>query len=165
MEQQMLQRMDTLGSLWDQCADELLMKSKSSLKLNEDNSEDFPLDAFSHMWLESWNTVRRIKSEMANESEIEMDTRLITWAETQAAYHQRRIIKATAIKSMLEKNHLNESSSGDANAHSIYQRKRSLDLAMEMKYPSTIQMPSLKRCKSKLVLLLFLGAILVRSYH
>ncbi|KAG2173463.1 hypothetical protein INT44_008815 [Umbelopsis vinacea] len=148
MEQQLLQRMDTLGSIWEQCADELLMSSKNSPQLNEDGSGDFPLDAFSQMWLESWNTVRRIKSEMADESDIEMDTRLVTWAENQAAYHQRRIIKAKAIKSMLEKNQLNGSSDGDAKVHSIYQRKRSLDLTMEAKYSSTIQLPSLKRFRS-----------------
>ncbi|KAI8577819.1 hypothetical protein K450DRAFT_250154 [Umbelopsis ramanniana AG] len=148
MEQQMLQRMDTLGSLWEQCADELLVASKSSLKLNEDSSVDFPLDAFSQMWMESWNTVRRIKSEMANEGEIEMDTRLVTWAESQAAYHQRRTIKAKAIISMLEKNQLNGFSHGDTNVHNIYQRKRSLDLGMEENRPCTIQMPSLKRFRS-----------------
>ncbi|CAO3691366.1 unnamed protein product [Umbelopsis ramanniana] len=148
MEQQMLQRMDTLGSLWDQCADDLLMASKRTFQANEGSSEDFPLDAFSQMWLETWNIVRRIKSETAVGSDIEMDNRLITWAETQAAYHQRRTIKAKAIKSMLEKNHLSGSSDIEPSNHYIYQQKRKLESAMETRYSSTIQMPSLKRFRS-----------------
>jgi hypothetical protein len=164
MEQQMLQRMDTLGSLWDQCADDLLMASKGTLQANESGSEDFPLDAFSQMWLETWNTVRRIKSETAIGSDIEMDTRLITWAETQAAYHQRRTIKAKAIKTMLEKNHLSGSIDMDPSNHYIYQQKRKLDFSMETGDPYTIQMPSLKRCKLlELECLYFLRVMLFRS--
>lgn len=159
----MLQRMDTLGSLWDQCADDLLMANKSTLQAHEGSSEDFPLDKFSHMWLETWSTVRRIKSETAIGSDIQMDTRLINWAETQAAYHQRRTIKAKAIKSMLEINHWSESSDIDPNNHYIYQQKHKLDFSMETNHPYTIQMPSLKRCKSELECLHSLRVILFRS--
>jgi hypothetical protein len=147
MERQMLQRLDTLDALWNQCTDELLSPNKDSLKVNEDSSSLFPLDTFSKMWLESWNTVRRIKSEMAIGNDMEMDNRLVNWAETQVVQYQRRIIKAQAIKSMLQPNHQSTSTYGAAQVQSVYHRKHALDHEMYQALPTL--MPSFKRGKLK----------------
>lgn len=143
MERQILKRLDTLDILWEKCADELVNANHTSSEIDETNLESsaFRIDTLSHLWLETWEAVRKIQSEASTQIDIDKDNRIIGWAERQTAYYQRRALKAQAMKNMLQTNHID----GDIKSRSLYSRKRAFDETQHDLRARISLMPSLKR--------------------
>lgn len=145
----MMQRLDTLDSLWDKCADELVYSKPRWSKLADYHpcETSFPIDEFSHMWLETWECIQRIQSESNRQLEMSGHKRITALAQDQMAHYQRRPLKAQAIKNMLLLNRNGGFINSERQQPSVLRRKRSFD---KIEYHPQMQlwhMPSLKRRK------------------